>query len=322
MISYRDALYHDGKPGMTWGVRRYRNYDGTLTEAGRKRYGVGPARNKSEGGRKLSRAERKAAKEIKKKASAKAAEKKAKQMRDEARKALEELQKEREALDRARADREQNSATAEGNAQMKLNNELLKMRVEQLKTQREYDSLLHPTKQKVPLSKRLGDLADNSRKLVAFGKDIAELSAAIKKAKNGDTKSALDILKDQETIDKLKFAMESRAKTRAEWEAKENAAKAAAAKEGGPSREESNRDHKESEGVNSRNNKDENAYGAVNYPNYNPPRQRQSQSEPSSGSSTEYRRTAWESLASHPDYSTPALPPHEEPKSRKKKRKG
>lgn len=31
-------LYHWGKKGMTWGVRRYQNEDGTLTEAGKRRY--------------------------------------------------------------------------------------------------------------------------------------------------------------------------------------------------------------------------------------------------------------------------------------------
>ena len=31
-------LYHWGKVGMKWGVRRYQNKDGSLTEAGKKRY--------------------------------------------------------------------------------------------------------------------------------------------------------------------------------------------------------------------------------------------------------------------------------------------
>lgn len=35
-------LYHHGVKGMKWGRRRYRNPDGTLTEAGKKRYGEEP----------------------------------------------------------------------------------------------------------------------------------------------------------------------------------------------------------------------------------------------------------------------------------------
>ena len=38
LIVSQDELYHHGIKGQKWGVRRYQNPDGTLTEAGKKRY--------------------------------------------------------------------------------------------------------------------------------------------------------------------------------------------------------------------------------------------------------------------------------------------
>ena len=34
-----NELYHFGIKGQKWGIRRYQNEDGTLTAAGRERYG-------------------------------------------------------------------------------------------------------------------------------------------------------------------------------------------------------------------------------------------------------------------------------------------
>ncbi len=42
-------LYHDGIKGMKWGIRRYQNYDGTLTEEGRHRYNKNYDDDRTEG---------------------------------------------------------------------------------------------------------------------------------------------------------------------------------------------------------------------------------------------------------------------------------
>lgn len=60
MDEYTNYLVHHGIKGQRWGVRRFQNPDGSLTSAGRSKYGVGPKKKSS--GKKQTRSERRAAK--------------------------------------------------------------------------------------------------------------------------------------------------------------------------------------------------------------------------------------------------------------------
>lgn len=54
-------LYHHGIKGQKWGIRRFQNDDGTLTEEGKKRYGVGESGKMSAEGKKQYKQDRKEA---------------------------------------------------------------------------------------------------------------------------------------------------------------------------------------------------------------------------------------------------------------------
>lgn len=232
MNSWRDDLYpnmlvHDGQKGMKWGRRRYRNYDGTLTPAGRERYGVGPAAQNAV--KKLSRKERRAQKEIKRKASAKAAEKAAKQATEESKRAAEEARQAQEELRKAQeaaaaeaekkaAEAKAGHATAEENMQARLDNDRLREQINALKLEREYESLVRPKNQtpqkKTAMEKALA-FVDTAKKVTTAANDVYRMIEDIKKGFKGE--SDYDRLKRQSDMDKLKYDMETRDRSRKKW---------------------------------------------------------------------------------------------------------
>lgn len=228
MISYKDdLLLHDGRLGMHWGVRKYRNYDGTLTPAGRERYGVGPAREKHT----PTRAERRAMRKIKKKASINAAKKEAKKAAKEANEAAERLKKEREALEEARNKMNEKQVRQEQVDLKKLDNAELSAKIERLRLEQQYNDLVNPKeppKPNVPkktLMQKISDFSKSSRDVVALAKGIAGLVSEIKKASNGEAFDPNKALKVKAEADKLQYEMDSRAHTRQKWAAEGNSSR-------------------------------------------------------------------------------------------------
>lgn len=230
---YSDMLLHDGQKGMKWGKRRYRNYDGTLTPAGRERYGVGPAKTVASAAQKTTRAMRKAKKEIAKKASAKAAEKRAKEATEESKRAAEEAKKEREALEKARAaaaaeeDRKKKDPNSpESIAQRKFNleasrlaNDELSAKIQRIELERKYSNLVNPAKPpKKSIVEKVNNFLDSVKKITATGNDVRKMVEDFKALNSPDPdKKRIAELEKQDKIDRLIYGMETRARTRKKW---------------------------------------------------------------------------------------------------------
>lgn len=231
MMHYNDYLIHDGQKGMHWGIRKYRNYDGTLTPAGKIRYDY------SDGGsvtkKKPTRAERKAAK-------AKEKEKKAKAKEQEAKKAAEELKKKQEELAE-----EQKKAAKERTEMQKLSNEELKAAIERLNLERQYAQLVNPPAPKVETAPKVSKVERAKNflgQLAGAGQSVASLYDSYQKIdkirhpEKYEKQDPLKALKQQEEKERLKASIEKSKyttafnnRTMAGW-AEADAQKAAAAK--------------------------------------------------------------------------------------------
>lgn len=232
MMHYNDYLIHDGQKGMHWGIRKYRNYDGTLTPAGKIRYDY------SDGGsvvkKKQTRAERKAAK-------AKEKEKKAKAKEREAKKVAEELKKKQEEFAE-----EQKKAAKERIEVQKLSNEELKAAIERLNLERQYTQLVNPPVTKVETAPKVSKIERAKNflgQLAGAGQSVASLYDSyqkIDKIRHPDKyekQDPLKALKQQEekerlksSIDKSKYDTETRNRKRAEWASDDAQAKSASVK--------------------------------------------------------------------------------------------
>ena len=62
IVQEEDYLEHHGVKGMHWGIRRYQNADGSLTEEGKRRYDIKEAKIKAKAEKAIARAQVKSAK--------------------------------------------------------------------------------------------------------------------------------------------------------------------------------------------------------------------------------------------------------------------
>lgn len=189
-------LTHWGIKGMKWGVRRFQNKDGSLTDAGGKRYNGSDYQPKKLLGQKISDY------------------KKASQRKANLKKAREARAAKKEAEEKAKAAAEQRKKDVEsGKIKAKdMTNEELNDRINRLNNEKRYKQLMEET--------------DHNSKLASYGKQFADklMKDAITPAV---TEAGKQIIKDR-LIDAYKLPKsesEKLAQLAKDWENKSNIAK-------------------------------------------------------------------------------------------------
>lgn len=172
MNSYKtDILLHSGIKGMHWGIRKYRNYDGSLTPAGKIRYGVN-----AEG----------------RGASAHTTVNERKAIRQVSRQGPKDIGENRDPEVRDRTET------------IRLSNQELAARIERMKLEREYNSLINPTPaKKKSILARLGDASKDLKGIIDLGTSVSKLYKSITDITDQKNKS-----KDKSTIKEPDVASE------------------------------------------------------------------------------------------------------------------
>lgn len=204
---YDGILYHDGQKGMHWGVRKYRNYDGTLTPAGKARYNYGDDSSGSSSAHKISRRE---ARKQRKLESARQAKKESEKAAKEAKEALENLKREREAFEKAQKE-EAVKNQQERIAAQKLSNEELRASIERMNLERQYNELVNPkAPPKESFVKHLSQFSKDVTPIIGAGAAAYKLYQEIKGKDGGGDSDKKETKQESKSDQKQEKKQESR----------------------------------------------------------------------------------------------------------------
>ena len=188
MITYKDELLmHHGIKGQKWGVRRYQNSDGSLTAAGKKRYGSDAAKKRNPVSEIVQN--------ISRRTSASAKEKSANKAVAEAKKAEESMRKEKAALEKAKleleAERkklleykeapEYKEKLQKETEMAKLSNEALAAKIRAIDLERQYEALVNPK----PMTKAKKTALEKTKEVVSLMRDVTTLTLGVGKVVSG-----------------------------------------------------------------------------------------------------------------------------------------